>query len=104
MLVYTTGGDQGILNAYWSEWATKDIKYHLPFIYNVTPNMYYQYAPAYKRYLYYGLNLNCYINCVGAKVKTFNGYVYYNHILFDICMYTLLGLVKMLALFISLDP
>lgn len=51
LVYFFTGGDQGLLNSYWSDWATSDIKYHLPFIYNVTPNMYYQYAPAYKRYL-----------------------------------------------------
>ena len=43
------GGDQGLLNLYWSDWATKDIKYHLPFIYNVVPNVTYGYAPAYQR-------------------------------------------------------
>jgi len=51
------GGDQGLLNAFWSDWATSDIKYHLPFIYNVTPNMYYQYAPAYKRYFMFTLDI-----------------------------------------------
>ena len=44
---HTTGGDQGLLNMFWSDWATKDIKYHLPFIYNVTPNVAYGYVPAY---------------------------------------------------------
>ena len=45
------GGDQGLLNLYWSEWATKDIKYHLPFIFNVVPNVTYGYAPAYQRWV-----------------------------------------------------
>jgi len=44
------GGDQGLLNLYWSDWATKDIKYHLPFIYNVVPNVTYGYAPAFQRF------------------------------------------------------
>ncbi|XP_064394170.1 glycogenin-1-like [Halichondria panicea] len=44
------GGDQGLLNIYWGDWATKDIKYHLPFIYNVTPNVTYGYAPAFQRF------------------------------------------------------
>ncbi len=43
------GGDQGLLNLYWSDWATKDIKYHLPFTFNVTPNVTYGYAPAFQR-------------------------------------------------------
>lgn len=44
------GGDQGLLNLYWSDWATKDIKYHLPFIYNMVPNAAYGYAPAFQRF------------------------------------------------------
>lgn len=44
-----SGGDQGLLNLYWGDWATKDIKYHLPFIYNVVPNVAYGYAPAFQR-------------------------------------------------------
>ena len=50
-LFHSLGGDQGLLNLYWSDWATKDIKYHLPFIYNVTPNVTYGYAPAFQRYV-----------------------------------------------------
>lgn len=46
------GGDQGLLNTYWGDWATKDIKYHLPFIYNVTPNITYGYAPAFQRQMH----------------------------------------------------
>uniref|UniRef100_A0A182JT37 glycogenin glucosyltransferase n=1 Tax=Anopheles christyi TaxID=43041 RepID=A0A182JT37_9DIPT len=30
------GGDQGLLNAYFSDWAHKDIQKHLPFIYNTS--------------------------------------------------------------------
>ena len=41
------GADQGLLNTYWGDWATKDIKYHLPFIYNMVANAHYGYAPAY---------------------------------------------------------
>jgi glycogenin glucosyltransferase len=44
------GGDQGLLNLYFSEWATKDIKYHLPFVYNVVSQTFYSYMPAYKQY------------------------------------------------------
>ena len=43
------GGDQGLLNTYWGDWATKDIKYHLPFIYNMVANAHYGYAPAFQR-------------------------------------------------------
>lgn len=44
------GGDQGLLNLYWSDWSTKDIRHHLPFTYNVTPNVTYGYAPAFHRF------------------------------------------------------
>ena len=47
--LHHAGGDQGLLNLYWGDWATKDIKYHLPFIYNVVPNVTYGYAPAFQR-------------------------------------------------------
>jgi len=44
------GGDQGLLNQYFSDWATADIKKHLPFGYNLNANATYFYAPAYKHY------------------------------------------------------
>lgn len=44
------GGDQGLLNAYFSEWATKDIRKHLPFIYNMVATVVYSYAPAFKEF------------------------------------------------------
>lgn len=44
------GGDQGLLNSYFSDWATKDIARHLSFIYNMTLVSTYTYEPAYLRY------------------------------------------------------
>ncbi|KAI0987073.1 hypothetical protein GJ496_005212 [Pomphorhynchus laevis] len=44
------GADQGLLNSYFSDWSFKDIKYHLPFIYNVVPSIFYSYIPALLRY------------------------------------------------------
>jgi len=44
------GGDQGLLNKYFSDWATKDISKHLPFIYNMTASAVYTYKPAYKQF------------------------------------------------------
>jgi len=44
------GGDQGLLNTYFSSWATKDIGKHLPFIYNMTASATYSYLPAFKRF------------------------------------------------------
>ncbi|KAK0090748.1 hypothetical protein PV325_006307 [Microctonus aethiopoides] len=44
------GGDQGLLNQYFSDWAHKDISKHLPFIYNMCSTATYSYLPAYKQY------------------------------------------------------
>jgi len=44
------GGDQGLLNTFFSEWATKDISTHLPFIYNMVASATYSYLPAFKRF------------------------------------------------------
>ncbi|PNF18606.1 Glycogenin-1 [Cryptotermes secundus] len=44
------GGDQGLLNLFFSDWATKDISRHLPFIYNMVSTATYSYLPAYKAF------------------------------------------------------
>ncbi|XP_020902614.1 glycogenin-1 isoform X2 [Exaiptasia diaphana] len=44
------GGDQGLLNSFFSNWATQDISTHLSFIYNMNSNASYTYAPAHKRF------------------------------------------------------
>lgn len=44
------GGDQGLLNLYFCDWATKDIKRHLPFVYNVISQSFYTYPPALARF------------------------------------------------------
>ncbi|KAI0230725.1 Glycogenin-1 [Lamellibrachia satsuma] len=44
------GGDQGLLNLYFKDWATKDISRHLPFIYNVVSQAFYSYLPAFKQF------------------------------------------------------
>jgi len=43
------GGDQGLLNLYFSDWATKDINRRLPFTYNMTATAVYSYRPAYQQ-------------------------------------------------------
>ncbi len=43
------GGDQGLLNQYFSDWATKDIAKHLSFVYNMSSIAVYSYPPAYKK-------------------------------------------------------
>jgi glycogenin glucosyltransferase len=40
------GGDQGLLNMYFSNWFSSDISRRLPFIYNCTCQNFYTYAPA----------------------------------------------------------
>ncbi|CAF1414695.1 unnamed protein product [Adineta ricciae] len=44
------GGDQGLLNDFFSNWRTGDISRHLPFTYNVTANAFYSYLPAVTRF------------------------------------------------------
>ncbi|KAK3530129.1 hypothetical protein QTP86_014794 [Hemibagrus guttatus] len=44
------GGDQGILNAFFSDWAIKDINKHLPFIYNLSVSAIYTYLPAFHKF------------------------------------------------------
>lgn len=44
------GGDQGLLNAFFSNWSTSESSRRLPFIYNMTTNASYSYAPAYKQF------------------------------------------------------
>lgn len=44
------GGDQGVLNGFFSSWATADISKHLPFIYNLSSIAIYTYLPAFKKY------------------------------------------------------
>lgn len=45
----STGGDQGVLNSFFSTWATADISKHLPFIYNLSTVSIYSYLPAFKQ-------------------------------------------------------
>jgi len=44
------GGDQGLLNTFFSDWATKDISRHLPFTYNMVASATYSYLPAFKKF------------------------------------------------------
>ncbi|KAJ8255504.1 hypothetical protein COCON_G00193680 [Conger conger] len=44
------GGDQGLLNSFFSDWATEDISKHLPFIYNLSTSTIYTYLPAFQQY------------------------------------------------------
>lgn len=44
------GGDQGLLNTFFNDWAVKDIRKHLPFVYNLTASAVYTYLPAFQQY------------------------------------------------------
>merc|ERR1719323_1099218 len=44
------GGDQGLLNMYYHNWASTDIEKHLPFTYNVVSQAFYSYLPAFRHY------------------------------------------------------
>lgn len=47
--LFSAGGDQGVLNGFFSNWATADISKHLPFIYNLSSVAIYTYLPAFKQ-------------------------------------------------------
>ncbi|VDO08756.1 unnamed protein product [Rodentolepis nana] len=44
------GGDQGLLNCFFSDWAVADIRRHLPFTDNCIAQAFYSYPPAMKRF------------------------------------------------------
>ncbi|NXG43425.1 GLYG2 protein, partial [Psilopogon haemacephalus] len=44
------GGDQGLLNSFFSNWATTDIGKHLPFLYNLSSSAVYTYIPAFNHF------------------------------------------------------
>lgn len=44
------GGDQGLLNSFFSSWATEDLSKHLPFIYNLSASTVYSYLPAFRQF------------------------------------------------------
>ena len=46
------GGDQGLLNDFFSNWRDLPAAHRLPFIYNMTSGSFYSYPAAYKRYFY----------------------------------------------------
>ena len=43
------GGDQGLLNSYFKNWHLEESSKRLPFVYNMTTNVSYSYAPAFKQ-------------------------------------------------------
>ncbi|ELV10649.1 Glycogenin-2 [Tupaia chinensis] len=45
------GADQGLLNSFFSDWATADIHKRLPFVYNLSSSAAYTYGPAFKQYV-----------------------------------------------------
>ena len=49
------GGDQGLLNSYFKNWHLEESSKRLPFIYNMTTNVSYSYAPAFKQYDFFEL-------------------------------------------------
>lgn len=44
------GGDQGLINSYFSSWKHDDIKKHLSFLYNIQATSSYTYNPAFARF------------------------------------------------------
>ncbi|XP_069578703.1 glycogenin-2 isoform X1 [Brachyistius frenatus] len=44
------GGDQGLLNSFFSSWSVDHIRKHLPFVYNLSSSSVYSYLPAFKQF------------------------------------------------------
>lgn len=44
------GGDQGLLNQYYSDWSTGESSKRLPFLYNTASTATYSYLPAFKHF------------------------------------------------------
>uniref|UniRef100_A0A672FX71 glycogenin glucosyltransferase n=1 Tax=Salarias fasciatus TaxID=181472 RepID=A0A672FX71_SALFA len=44
------GGDQGLLNSFFSRWSVENIDRHLPFVYNLSSSSLYSYRPAFTRF------------------------------------------------------
>ncbi|KAL6115552.1 gyg2 [Pungitius sinensis] len=44
------GGDQGLLNSFFSSWPTEDISKHLPFVYNLSGSSFYSYLPGFRQF------------------------------------------------------
>jgi len=44
------GGDQGLLNSYFSTWSMSPPTHRLPFVYNMAANVTYSYLPAFKKF------------------------------------------------------
>lgn len=44
------GADQGLLNGFFRDWASADIRTHLPFIYNLSSSTVYTYGPAFQQF------------------------------------------------------
>ncbi|XP_045916589.1 glycogenin-1-like [Micropterus dolomieu] len=44
------GGDQGLLNSFFSSWPVEDISKHLPFVYNLSASSFYTYLPALQQF------------------------------------------------------
>uniref|UniRef100_A0A8D2CZJ8 glycogenin glucosyltransferase n=1 Tax=Sciurus vulgaris TaxID=55149 RepID=A0A8D2CZJ8_SCIVU len=59
------GGDQGLLNTFFSSWATTDIRKHLPFIYNLSSTSIYSYLPAFKA----NMSLQPYHTCPSERAQ-----------------------------------
>ncbi|XP_005747145.1 glycogenin-2 isoform X1 [Pundamilia nyererei] len=44
------GGDQGLLNSFFSSWSVEDLSKHLPFVYNLSASSVYSYLPAFQQF------------------------------------------------------
>lgn len=59
------GADQGLLNQFFSSWASSDPSHRLPFLYNMAASTTYSYLPA---FLHYGTNVKI-VHFLGSQIK-----------------------------------
>jgi glycogenin glucosyltransferase len=50
LIIMLVGGDQGLLNSFFSDWSKSDASHRIPFVYNMLLNATYNYVPAYMHF------------------------------------------------------
>lgn len=65
-----SGGDQGLLNTFFSDWAVRDISKHLPFVYNLSAITVYTYLPAYQEWVIFNFKWIISVNMTFPWLKS----------------------------------
>lgn len=87
-----SGGDQGLLNSFFSSWPVEDISKHLPFVYNLSASSVYSYLPAFQQWVCLQCLWLCpiilstlltHICICGLELTTFSGWHFWQSDNFD---------------------